>query len=178
MKCVKCKRKAGINLRHLGGCLCNTCFTEVIKKRVRKAFREHDWLRPGDKAIIIDDSTMKAQAVIFLTKAVFTGLPFYFTIRRCKIPAQTSNKKIIAPFNLDDTIELHLKAMFDGKKPAKIGFITPLINISDEEIEYLAKANKLEGKKQEKTRLGRMLDDLEKKYPGSKFGLLKSFVSQ
>lgn len=178
MKCVKCRMKAGIDLKHLGGSLCPGCFTEVIEKRARKAFREHAWLRPKDRALIIDDGSTKAKACILLVKAVFKGQPFYFDTKKGKISdarkLAKGYKKVIIPWNLDDEIELKLRAMFEGKKPEDLPFIKPLLNISDEEIEYFASIRKVKGRKSPKTVLGRMLDDLEKKYPGSKFGLLKS----
>lgn len=179
MKCVKCGMKAGIDMKHLGGALCQGCFSEVIEKRAKKAFREHNWLRPGDKAVIIDDGSTKAKVCIFLTKATFKCQPFYFSIKKGILLAvqklAKGHKKVIIPWNMDDEIELNLKAMFEGKKPEELQYIKPLLNVSDEEIRLFAKAKGIKGRKKPKTQLGRMLDELEKRYPGSKFGLLKSF---
>ena len=181
MKCVKCRMKAGIDMKHLGGSLCPGCFAAVIEKRARKAFREHDWLRPKDSALIIDDGSTKAKACILLTKTVFKGQPFYFDIKKgsisCARKLAKGYKKVIIPWNLDDEIELKLRAVFDGKKPEELPYIKPLLNISDEEIEYFAKARGIKCRESPKTALGKMLDELEKKYPGSKFGLLKSFCN-
>lgn len=181
MKCVKCRMKAGIDLKHLGGSLCQGCFAEVIEKRARKAFREHDWLRPKDKALIIDDGSIKAKVCIFLTKNTFKGQPFYFSIKKGSLSAvqklAKGHKKAIIPWNMDDEIELNLRAVFEGNKPEKMPYIKPLLNISDEEIHLFAKAKGIKGREMPKTQLGRMLDELEKRYPGSKFGLLRSFCN-
>ena len=79
---------------------------------------------------------------------------------------------------MDDEIEQYLDALFNNKKIKKTLLIKPLLNISDEEIYYFAKIKKIRGRKKAKTHLGKMLDDLEKRYPGSKFGLLKSIYKE
>lgn len=180
MKCVKCNKKAGISLKHLGGSLCPGCFAEVIEKRIRRAFREHKWISPKDCVLVIDDNTLKARMAIYIISSIFKDRPFNFCFKKGSIDdaGRLSAKydKVIIPWNLDDEIELSLKAVFEAKKPEKTNFIKPLLNISDEEIEYFAKIKNIKGEKKAKTKLGKMLDDLEKRYPGSKFGLLKSFL--
>jgi hypothetical protein len=84
----------------------------------------------------------------------------------------------LIPKDLDDEIEQYLDNLFNNKKTKEIKFIAFLSNISDDEIALFAKVNKIKGKKTAKTRLGKMLDALEDRYPGSKFGLLKSLDSQ
>lgn len=180
MDCIKCGKKADISMKHLGGDLCSTCFAEVIEKRIRKSLREHDWLKPDDKIIIIDDGTLKAKVLIHLLKSIFKGQPFKFEIKKgaissAEIPVKGRNKVII-PWNMDDEVEQYLNALFNNKKIKKTKLIKPLLNISDEEIDYFAKIKKMKGKKKAKTTLGNMMDDLEKRYPGSKFGLLKSIL--
>ena len=162
MKCVKCSKQAKIDLKHLGGSLCPACFAEVIEKRVRKSLREHDWLKPADKILVIDDGTLKSKAGIHIIKSIFK------LSKGCT--------KVIIPWNLDDEIGQYLDALMNNKKIPKTKHIKFLINISDEEIDYFAKIKKIKGKKRAKTKLGKMLDNLEKRYPGSKFGLLKSFL--
>jgi len=180
MDCIKCGKKAQISMKHLGGDLCPTCFAEVIEKRVRKSLRENEWLKPDDDIIIIDDSTVKAKAVMYLLKSIFKGQPFKFNIKKASIASAEklakSKNKVIIPWNMDDEVEQYLDALFNNKKIKKTKLIKPLLNISDEEIDYFAKIKKLKGKKKPKTKLGKMLDDLEKRYPGSKFGLLKSIL--
>ena len=180
MKCIKCSKKVNISIKHLGGDLCSNCFAEVIEKRVRKSLREHDWLKPDDDIIIIDNSTLKAKVVVYLLKSIFKGQPFRFNIKKAEISSAEkiakARNKVIIPWNLDDEIKQYLDALFNNKKIKKTELIKPLLNISDEEIGYFAKIKKIKGRKTPKTRLGKMLDNLEKRYPGSKFGLLRSII--
>jgi len=180
MKCIKCSKQAKIDLKHIGGSLCPACFAEVIEKRVRKGLREHTKLKPTDKILFIDDGTQKSKTGIYLIKSIFKNQPFKIDIKKGTIKsAQKLSKgyaKVIIPWNLDDEVEQYLDALLNNKKIPKTKHIKFLINISNEEINYFAKIKKIKGKNKAKTKLGKMLDNLEKKYPGSKFGLLKSFL--
>lgn len=178
MKCVKCNKTADISLKHLGGSLCASCFIEIIEKRVRKVLREYERLRPSDKIIILDDNTLNAKMCTYMLQSIFRGQPFTFSIKKGSISSAEKlakrKIKVVIPWNMDDEVEQYLDALFNGKKIKKTRFIMPLLGISCEEIEYFAKIKGITGKSKAKTKLGRMLDELEKRYPGSKFGLLRS----
>ncbi|MBD3303575.1 hypothetical protein GF343_00355 [Candidatus Woesearchaeota archaeon] len=178
MKCIKCSKTAKIGLKHLGGSLCPSCFAEVIEKRVRKSLRDNKWLKPADRIIYIDDGTLQSKAGIHLINAIFKNQPFNICFKKglIKSAARLSKgyDKVLIPWNMDDEVVQFLDALFNAKKVPKKRHIKFLINISDEEIAFFAKIKKIKGTQKAKTRLGKMLDDLEKRYPGSKFGLLRS----
>ena len=182
MKCIKCSKTASIDMKHLGGSLCSKCFAEVIEKRVRKSLRQHDWLKPKDKVLVIDDNSLKSKASIYLLKSIFKGQPFNLSFKKGSIKSADKlakgYDKAIIPWNMDDEVEQHLDALFNNKKIKKTRFIKLLSNVSDEEIDYFARINKIKGRKKAKTGLGKKIDALENRYPGSKFGLQKSLVSQ
>ncbi|MBW2973116.1 hypothetical protein KY346_01850 [Candidatus Woesearchaeota archaeon] len=182
MKCIKCNKIASIDLKHLGGSLCSNCFAEVIEKRVRKSLRQHDWLKPKDKVLVIDDNSLKSKVSIYLLKSIFKGKPFNLSFKKGSVKsAEKLSKgydKVIIPWNLDDEAEQHLDALFNNKKIKKTRFIKLLLNVSDEEIDYFARIKKIRGRKKAKTELGKKLDALEKRYPCSKFGLQKSLILQ
>ena len=94
--------------------------------------------------------------------------------------------KIALGINLDDEVEYTLERIFKGElrgvySKEKIGVIKPLRESPKKEVELYAKANRIkyikEGRKEEdefKDSVKKMLADLERKQPGSKFKLLKS----
>ena len=178
MQCIKCSKPAKIDMKHLGGSLCPNCFAEVIEKRVRKSLREHDWIKPSDKIVLIDDGTLKSKVSICLLESIFKNQPFKIDFKKGTIQSapelSKGYDKVIIPWNMDDTVEQFLDALLNNKKVLKTRCIKLLINVSDEEITLFAKIKKIKGKKRAKTRLGKMIDELEKRYPGSKFGLLKA----
>ncbi|MBW3001656.1 hypothetical protein KY338_00680 [Candidatus Woesearchaeota archaeon] len=178
MACIKCSRTAKIDLKHLGGSLCPSCFAEVIEKRVRKSLRDNKWLKPADKILYIDDGTLQSKVGIYLIKAIFQNQPFNIDFKKGTIKSadklSKGYNKVLIPWNLDDEIEQYLDALFNAKKVPKTKHIKLLINISHEEISYFAKIKKIKGRQKTKSKLGKMLDSLEKRYPGSKFGLLRS----
>lgn len=178
MSCIKCKKPAKIDLKHLGGPLCYSCFAEVIEKRVRKSLREQDWLKPGQKVVFIDNSTLKAAVAKYLLKSIFKGQPFDIDFKKASISyvekAAKGYDRIIIPWSMDDETEQFLACLLDNKRLPKEKYVKLLVNLSDEEILLFAKIKKLEGKIKKKSKLGSMLDELEKRYPGSKFGFLRS----
>ncbi|MBW3004659.1 hypothetical protein KY310_02410 [Candidatus Woesearchaeota archaeon] len=180
MKCIKCSRASKIDLKHLGGALCPACFAEVIEKRVRKSLRDNKWLKPADKIAYIDDGTLQSKAGICLIKAIFQNQPFNIDFKKGEIKSAEKlakgYTKVIIPWNMDDEVTQFLDALFNSKKVPKTKHIKLLLNVSDEEIAFFAELKKIKGKSKAKTRLGEMLDNLEKRYPGSKFGLLRSIL--
>jgi hypothetical protein len=178
MACIKCKKPAKADIKHLGGSLCPSCFSEIIEKRVRKSLRDNDWIKPKDKVLVIDDGTIKAKAGIYILNSIFNKKPFNITVKKGTIKGASKlakgYNKVIIPWNADDEVEQFLDALFNAKKILKIKNIKLLIKISDEELDYFAKTKKIKGKKKAKSELGKKIDLLEKRYPGSKFGLLKS----
>jgi hypothetical protein len=178
MKCIKCSGTAKIELKHLGGALCPACFAEVIEKRVRKSLRDNKWLKPEDRIIYIDDGTLQSKVGFYLIKTIFKNQPFDIDFKKGEIlsAAKLSKgyDKVLVPWNMDDEIEQFLDCLFNAKKVPRARYIKLLINVSDEEIALFAKIKKTNARPKAKSKLGRMLDDLEKRYPGSKFGLLRS----
>lgn len=178
MACIKCKKLKNANIKHLGGSLCLSCFNKIIEKRVRKTLREKNWINPKDCIIAIDNGTIKAKTGIYILESIFKKTPLRLEIKKQSVdsPVKTAKKqcKLMIPWTADDEVEEFLEAVFNNKKIPRTKKIKLLVNVSGEEVEVYAKANKIKGKKSKKSVLGKKLDKLEKRYPGSKFGLLKS----
>jgi len=167
-KCKKCPKPAKTGLKHLGP-LCTSCFCKVIEKRVRKTMRENSWIKHNDEVFIVDNGTVTFAVTKYLLERISKDLPMEINI--VKEPCEG---KVIIPWSLDDEVTGKLQELF-GEAGHESQFITLLQNVSDEEIQTLAKLKDLEGSIPGKNALGKKLAEMEQKYPGSKFGLMKSF---
>ncbi|MBN1645331.1 hypothetical protein JW851_04850 [Candidatus Woesearchaeota archaeon] len=170
MKCIKCANSASTCLKHLGG-LCNKCFIKTIEKRIRRDLAVNKIFKPHDKILLINDKSLKAELSKYFLQSISKSIPLKIDIKTGKIGKKYN--KIIEPKNLDNEIEYFLESVFAKKSCKKPKAIHLLRTVSDEELLILKKILKLDGTIQ-KSKLGRMLDDLEKNYPGSKFGLFNS----
>lgn len=174
MECIKCRRKAGISLRHMGN-LCRSCFLEIVEKRVRKELRTKRLIRKNDLILMVDDGSKEFVVGGYLLKNIIKNLPVKIDIKKSSKNTEKYNK-IIIPWSLDDEAEEFLDALFNKKKKQKQNkkIIKLLINLSDEEIKLFAKIKGFKYKKRPKSKIKKMLDLLEKRYPGYKFSLLNS----
>lgn len=176
-KCIKCTRKRSIFIKHLGS-FCSACFVKVLEKRIRKYLSKNKIFSTHDKILFINDNSLKAEAGIFFLNSIQKDIPLKIKIKSVK-PEKITSKiakkydKIVIPWNLDNEIILFLESIFKAEKMKKQSFVKLLKPISDEELEMLAKVRNFK-KPMKKTGLSKVLDHLEKKYPGSKFGLLKT----
>lgn len=170
MKCIKCSKSASISLKHLG-CLCNKCFVRTIEKRIRKDLTAHRAFSPNDKVLLLSDSSLKAELCRYFLASISKDIPLQISIKKTKPKA--GYDKIVVPLNLDYVIESFLECLFTKKNYRPRKEVLLLRSVSDEEIMVLKKVLKLKGGI-EKSKLGKKLDSLENKYPGSKFGLFRN----
>ncbi len=170
MKCIKCQNSATTGLKHLGS-LCNKCLVRIIEKRIRRDLTINKVFAPNDKILLLYNSSLKAELCKHFLKSISRDIPLKIDIKKTKTKKYN---KIVLPKNLDDEIQAFLEALFTNQEYKKPKEIYLLRTVSDEEIQILKKILKLKGTIK-KTKLGNILDNLEKRYPGSKFGLFKSF---
>lgn len=171
MQCIKCPNSADTDLKHIGS-LCSKCFLRTIEKRIRKDLTINKVFSPNDKILIIDDGSIKAELNKHFLESISKDIPLNIDTNE-KI--DQNHDKIVVPKNLDDEIEAFLEAIFSKKEHIKPKEIHLLRTVSNEELEILKKILKLKGNI-EKSKLSNTLNDLENKYPGSKFGLKKSLT--
>lgn len=169
MKCIKCSKSAGTGLKHLGS-LCNKCFLRTIEKRIRKDLTVNKVFSPYDKVLLLNDGSVKAELCMYFLKSISKDIPLKIDVKKAK--PKTKYDKIVLSFNLDYVIESFLECLFTKEDYKKDKDVLLLRTVSDEEILVLKRILKLKGTVK-KTRLGKQLDDLESKYPGSKFGLFR-----
>jgi hypothetical protein len=180
MKCLKCNKKEKVK----GFEFCRNCFISIIEKRVRKELRVSEAIKRGDALLIIDDRSCSAKLNIQLIKKIVGD------ITEIKVKKQKSfdiNKKIdfkgkvIVPWNLDDEIILFMKCFLNNVPFKNLGnhdnSVKPLLCLKKDECELYCKllGIKFEQKKTEENKdIIEFVDKIEKKYPGSKFSILKS----
>ncbi len=175
MNCIKCTGKAEItSLKHIGPA-CKGCFLKIIEKRVRKDMRTNQLIKKNDKILILDNESKESVVGRFLLKSIIKDLPVKISISKSK-KSNAKYNKIIVPWSLDDEAEKFLDTIFSKKKPAKHSKneIMLLKNLSEEEIETFAKIKRFKYRKKQRSKTKKMLDSLEKRYPGYKFSLLNS----
>lgn len=190
MTCISCNKPATVILQHLQPYCCS-CFCRMIEKRVRKFVRVNKIFKKNDNICIVDDCSHDFLNTQFLLKSIMKDLPVKIGILRIKLKnrrdlfndkkalklSKNKNAKIVVPWTMDDEDASFLKNVFDLKKQTKTQFIKLLIAITDEESAAFAKCRGFkvsEIKEKEEIRI--FLNEIEKKYPGSKFGLLKSSI--
>lgn len=171
MICIKCANKAVVSLKHAGS-FCSGCFLSTLEKRVRKDLSLNKVFAPHNSVLIIDDSSAKAKLSIHFLNSISKSIPLKIDIKAAK--PKKKYDKIVTPNNLDDCISLFLESIFRAGKPAAQAKEVHLLRtVSDEEVLIAAKLLKIKAPLK-KSKLSSVLDALESRYPGSKFGLLNS----
>jgi hypothetical protein len=177
MECVKCGKKAVSGYLRL----CRACFLEVIEKRVRKEFRMKELVKKNDSVLILDDGTYDSKNMLYLTKKIIGKMPVFIKIKKGNyVPGKKINfkGKIMVPWNLDDEAAFFLRCFFEKKKIENIGnygnIIKPLAVITDDESRQFSRIMKFDFKDKKKGKVNDFLDSMEKRYPGTKFGIARS----
>ena len=167
MLCAKCgKNNSESNLKHFGS-LCRFCFCALIEKRARKYIRISKFFRKNDKLLIVGD------LCFYLVQSIIKGLPVKI-VKISKIKNIKGYKTVI-PWTLDDEVNSFLGSVFSNKKTKENDCIKLLKTITDEEAALFARFKNIKFTPNKKNKdIQEMLDRLEERYPGSKFGLLKS----
>jgi len=180
MVCFRCGKNSRISLKHIGN-MCNGCFLKIIEKRVRKDIRTKKLIRKNDRILMINNSSKEFFVSGFLLRKIIKELPASIAIRKSKklnIGQAIAKKydKIIVPWSLDDETEGFLGYLFNKEKQQKFSkkTIKLLKNVSEEEIALFAKIKKFRYRQGKKSKIKKMLDMLEQRYPGYKFSLLNS----
>ncbi|MBS3097189.1 hypothetical protein J4209_00170 [Candidatus Woesearchaeota archaeon] len=169
MLCIKCKKKEPcIRLKHLGP-LCNNCFCTIIEKRIRKHIRINKIFKKNDNILVIGDLCH------YLVKKIIKDLPV--KIIKTKKIKRTKGYKVVIPWTLDDETNCFLNEILSkGKTKAReSAYIRLLENITDEEALLFSKLKGISFKPKKKNKdIKSILDQLEERYPETKFSLLKS----
>ena len=183
MKCYKC---SGVGKNESDNkSFCDSCFCEIVEKRVRKEIRINQLYQRNDKILIIDDDSYKSAINKYILKKIIQDPTIKFGIKKVRSFNETVDydkekkySKIAIPWVLDNEITSYLKSRFEDKKIETLHSkktIKPLVAITKEEAKTFANIRKLKYvKKDKKDDAEDMIDRFDKKYPGTKFGILKT----
>lgn len=178
MKCQKCNKESTINFKHLGN-LCDNCFINIIQKRVKKELRNKWNFKKDQRILIVENDTKEGKVNVYLAQLITNKLPALIDIKNnVDLDKELDNYDIIfIPWSLDNEVEEFLSEVFKNEifiSKYKSKVIKLLRGLSEEEIEMIAKIKNISFIEEEKSELEKFIENIEKKYPGSKFALLKS----
>jgi hypothetical protein len=190
MTCVKCKKTAIPDVEYAGNHYCNSHFLELMEKRVRKNLRVNQLIDVNKEYVLFDDLTSEAKVTEYFLNKIFKG---YLKLKIVKSPLKIVNEKnnkndktkksaikgkeLIIPTNLDEQVLLFLDNFLKNKKATKkdnknkSNEIFPLEVLMQKEIELICRILKIKFYPRVKKDI---LDELEKRYPGTKFSLFQS----
>jgi hypothetical protein len=139
-------------------------FLRLIEKRVRRYTRMNKIFSKGDKIVVTDDLDE------YFVKSITSKLPVKIYKRKTK-----GKIKIVKLWTADDEINLFLKQIFYGKKIKQEKFVKLLKVITDKEAAKFAKLKKIKFKPNKKDKIVQdFVDEMQKKYPDTKYKLIKS----
>lgn len=184
MKCFKCGGVGKVRCEEKA--FCGSCFCQIIEKRVRKEIRQGNLLSKNDKVLILDDNSERSALTKYLLKSIISDPTISVKIK--KISAYDENKnynqknkfdKVAIPWVLEDEAKNYIKFFLENKKTKIMhegDIIKPLIGVLEREAAAFAKIKNIKFKKSEKTKddIEKMIEKMDKKYPGTKFSILKT----
>ena len=145
---------------------CDKCFLNYVEHRVRKDIRINKKIKPRSDLTLFDDESNEFLLAKHFLENVFGK----------NLEVKTSKNKAKAnyiPTNLDKYISGRVPEFMENTNKDETNYI--LDNVLEEEIKELCRILKLKGK-EIKTELNPLIEEMEKKYPGTKFSIHRSFM--
>ena len=173
MLCNKCKHKEAVaHLKHLGA-LCKPCFCEIIERRVRKDLRQYSPLKRGQNVLLLNDAGKESVMSSHILTALAQDIAFILEERPLATPGDISSfASVFYPHDADDLAAGFLQGIFSGATHKEQ--LTLLRSILDIEVQTYCELKELAFAPMAVDAFKESLKTLEKNYPGSTFGLLKS----
>lgn len=153
---------------------CDSCFCQVIERRVKKQFKDAG-ARPHEKILIIDDGSLVTKVGMLLLERIKKNLPL--TILTSEPSAKLPDHDWIIDMRSGSkkAAEFLMKMIAgDRSSDTQKHSIELLSCLSDEEILTFAKIKKIKGQIPSPDEFDQLLIKVENQYPGSTFGLIRS----
>jgi hypothetical protein len=179
VKCQKCSRQTSQEF-------CDSCFADILEKRVRKEIRVNNLLSKGDRILVIDDGSAESKLATIILPRLLKELPVRIRILKMKHVLgkvwKGHDDRVIIPWNADMETSYVLECIATGKEPRWLGnyhigkqiFIKLFMPCLQSEVERLARLHDLEFRRRGKGTVNFFLDTLESEYPEVKFSIMKS----
>lgn len=162
MKCAKCGKKSQITTPFGERNYCERHYVESINKRIRKDLRIHQKIDLKSEYYLKKEDSHE----YFLTKHFLKNI-FKDNIKY----SENNNKKIILSGSLDKDSSDFFNTFLENTTPENEIAIVPLRTVLQSEMKELCRILKINYKNKQQNFI---LDELEKKYPGTKFSVRKS----
>ena len=178
MKCQQCKRREALRIHRQ---LCRPCLMRLAESAVKHSIGIKVLIKKQKQLVFADDGTADSKLLGRVLKKMFGDYPIRAKVARVRNDgdvrklAKTYDKIMIAG-SIEAELDKFLAALVSKQgKTRKAAIISPLKKFTAAEISYLAgrTVGKLK-KKRASGSLGAFLEAAERRYPGSKFALLKS----
>jgi len=176
MKCTNCNKDSEISVA--SNPFCKSCLVDLVEKRIRKFIRAANYLKKDNRVLVIGEF---ANNVI---KGIVKGLPLKISIKEDKEfnddpkgfierlkKEEDEYDKIILPWTAEHECCLFLQQMLGKDADFNIKLFRPL---QEQELEIFAAARGFSFQRRKKDTYTNILDTMDKKYPESRFSLLKS----
>ncbi|MBU1201803.1 MAG: hypothetical protein KJ583_02380 [Nanoarchaeota archaeon] len=165
-KCFGCGKKPIIKLSYTIIKYCNGCFVRLIEKRVRKDIRINKKIGRNKQIKLLNDGSKEFEVAEKILKNIFGE---FANIKK----VNKTDKETLTPTNLDREARINLESYLQNEKtPKKTGKLI-LNNVLEEEIIIFCKIKRIKADNKEPK--NDLLESIEKKHPGTKFGIAKSF---
>ncbi|MGV8169638.1 MAG: hypothetical protein ACP5N3_06305 [Candidatus Nanoarchaeia archaeon] len=164
MKCSKCSHNALEGAVYAGKNHCEKHFLELIERRIRKNLRTRKLIDVKKEYYFADDKSSEAKLTEYFLDKIFLG--------RLKLSEKKSKSLCnIVPTNLDEQALMFLNSFLENKKLEKSEEVMPLEVVTQQEVELLCRVLKIKFVPRIKEDV---VDNLEKRHPGTKFSLFQS----
>lgn len=183
-KCSKCKKPSVVQLPNSEVKLCRSCFAKYFEKKSRKTIRVYKLLSKKPETVGVDLSKgKKSQVLMYILERIEQQRHGKLKLIKLKDIKKSKLKKIAIPQSLDDEAEDILINQISKKQkslgPKTTKTIKPLYSLTEEEINLFAKIKKFTKKEKldpSKKLIKKELNNFEKKYPGTKYSIVKAFL--
>lgn len=165
MKCLKCGKENDEKY-------CNSCFIEIIKKRVRKHLRNTQIIKPEDKLLVNDEVSLW-----LLNECINFPIEIINEDSKKSINSEIGRFRGILPITLDVEIHDFLEKLFSKNfndseiKEEPLSLLSPITN---EEVLRICRLKNLKFNFPKDDDIYVMINKIESKYPGKKFSLYNS----
>lgn len=168
--CVVCKKEAAFQLQEW---YCNACFCAVLERRIKKYIRAECPLQKGDHVIVVGDLAH------YILKKIIQGLPVKMECRETIPHTLPPHTKLILPWTMDKEASIFLDDLFQGKLVYDNNphVIKLFLSITIPELKKYAEILHIHFSEEEHNTVFDILNQLEEKYPSTKYSLVKSVRS-
>ena len=153
---------------------CDTCFCDVIEKRIRKYIRTETPVEKNEHLLILGELCMS------VLKAILHDLPITLSLFKTEKELAAAQRlhihaRVVLPWTMDREIGTFLGNFFQGKSVCEDKRIIKLfMSVTERELNKYTEIRKLSYPSIAHDPVFDVLDALEEKYPSSKYSLLKS----